>query len=109
MDASYGTVSVNYDLNDLKAISVFPIKFEGRVPTRHFEGSIDVSLPHLKFAILLSRVFDLRPLSYLGHCNIASCNVFRHNVVKSNLCVNLPIVIILFYLSFSLLGNCEQY
>ena len=57
-------------------MSVFQITLKGRVPTRSFEGSIDVGLLHLiKFPThfvgsggQLSWVFDLRPLSYPEHC-----------------------------------------
>ena len=76
---------------------VFQITFKGRVPTRSFEGSIDVGLPtcivSIKFPIYfvgsggqLSWVFDLRPLSYLEHCDLsAKCaSQFPHERIKAN-------------------------
>ena len=47
--------------------TVFQITFKGRELIKNFEGSI--AIPTARSGNQLCWVFDLRPLSYLEHCN----------------------------------------
>lgn len=59
-------------------VAVLLITFKGRVSTKSYEGSIDVSLPSQ-----LDRVFDPRPLSNLEHCGGLTFRYFTLLIIVS--------------------------